>query len=82
KQDRYDLAIRYSAEKTEGKLHLEIANGNKSNAILFPSTGGKDNWKTIVLSGVELKAGTQKIKVVFDKGGFNLNYLDFSKRKK
>ena len=77
KQNSYKVAIRYSSEKSEGKLHLETENGKKSETITLPVTGGNEKWKTVVLSGVELNKGTNKIKVVFDKGGFNLNYLDF-----
>lgn len=82
KQGKYNVAIRYSSENLEGKLYLETANGTKSQAITLPVTGGNEKWKTITLSDVELNAGQNKIKVVFEKGGFNLNYLDFSESKK
>ena len=81
KQGNYKVAIRYSSE-TEGKLHLEIENGKKSETISLPKIEGNDKWKTVILSGIELNQGTNKIKVVFDKGGFNLNYLDFIEAKK
>lgn len=80
KQNIYKVAIRYSSENSEGKLHLETENGNKSETITLAPTANK--WKTVFLSGANLKAGTNKIKVVFEKGGFNLNYLDFSEAKK
>ncbi|KAF2512566.1 cellulase family glycosylhydrolase [Flavobacterium foetidum] len=79
KQQKYKVAIRYSSEKAVGKLHLESQNGAKSQSITLPATGGKDIWKTVVLSDFELKAGQEKIKVVFEKGGFNLNYIEFLK---
>lgn len=82
KENKYNVAIRYSSESAEGQLHLETSNGEKSKTITLPATGGNDKWKTIILSDVELKSGENKIKVVFDKGGFNLNYLDFLNGKK
>jgi hypothetical protein len=82
KQNTYKVAIRYSAEKSEGKIHLEAENGKRSPIITLPATGGNDKWKTVVLSGVILNAGTKKIIVVFEKGGFYLIYLDFSEQKK
>ena len=82
KQNKYNVAIRYSSENLEGQLHLETANGTKSKTITLPVTGGNEKWKTIILSDVELNAGENKIKVVFEKGGFNLNYLDFLDGKK
>jgi hypothetical protein len=80
KKNNYDLAIRYAAEN-EGKLHLET-NDLKTNSIVLPATGGNDSWKTVILSGVLLSNESNKIKVIFDKGGFNLNYFDFKESKK
>jgi hypothetical protein len=75
KQKKYNVAIRYSGND-EGILHLEI-NGKKSESVILPSTGGNDNWKTIFVSGISLKSETNKIKVIFETGGFNLSYLNF-----
>ncbi|MNY32735.1 Carbohydrate binding module (family 6) [compost metagenome] len=82
KQNNYKVAIRYSSESSEGKLHLETENGNKTETIVLAPTGDNNKWKTVILSDVKLNAGTNKIKVVFEKGGFNLNYLDFIEAKK
>ena len=81
KSNVYNVAIRYSSENLEGKLHLEIENEKKSEVITLAPTGENDKFKTVTLSGIELKKGTNKIKVFFDNGGFNLNYLDFSETK-
>jgi endoglucanase len=81
KQKVFKVAIRYSSANSEGKLHLETENGDKSESILLPATGSDDNWKTIILSDVSINSGTNKIKVVFEKGGFNLNYLEFKTQK-
>jgi hypothetical protein len=81
KQKVFKVAIRYSSKNSEGKLHLETENGIKSKSIVLPATGSDDNWKTIILSDVNINSGTNKIKVVFDKGGFNLNYLEFKTQK-
>jgi len=81
KQKDFKVAIRYSSANSEGKLHLETENGNKSKSILLPATGSNDNWKTIILSDLAINSGTNKIKVVFEKGGFNLNYLEFKTQK-
>ncbi|MEO7975949.1 cellulase family glycosylhydrolase [Flavobacterium sp.] len=79
KEKIYNAAIRYSGN-VEGKLNLEI-NGKKSESVILPSTGGDDNWKSIFISGISLKSGTNKIKVIFETGGLNLNYLDFTDSK-
>ncbi len=77
KEGNYSVAVRYSSPETEGRLRIELENGTASEYISLPSTAGKDKWKTAVLANIKLKAGKNKIKVVFEKGGFNLNYLDF-----
>ena len=82
KQNIYKVAIRYSGESAEGQLHLETENGDKTETIVLAPTGDNNKWKTVILSGVKLNTGTNKIKVVFEKGGFNLNYLDFSEARK
>jgi hypothetical protein len=82
KPNTYKVVIRYSSESAEGKIHLEIENGAKSKVMLLPATGGNNKWGTAILHELELKTGTNKIKVIFDKGGFNLNYLDFTENKK
>ena len=82
KSNVYNVSIRYSSENLSGKLHLEIKNGKKSETVMLSPSGGNDKFKTVILSGVELEKGTNKIKVIFDNGGFNLNYLEFSEVKK
>ena len=78
----FDVAIRYTSEASGGKLYLEDENGRISETITIPSSGGINNWKTVTLKNVILKQGTNKVKVRFEKGNFNLNFLEFKKAKK
>ncbi|RYF69308.1 MAG: carbohydrate-binding protein [Cytophagaceae bacterium] len=71
----YDIDIRYAG--IGGSLHLEDQEGRISETITLTSTGGYDTWATVTLTDVLLKAGTNKLKVYFDGGGFNLNYIEF-----
>ncbi|GGK18345.1 hypothetical protein GCM10007962_10650 [Yeosuana aromativorans] len=73
----YKVIIRYSSENTMGQLHLELQNGEKSELVSLPSTGSNVSYKQVTLSSIKLNKGINKIKVVFDTGGFNLNYLNF-----
>lgn len=70
----YDVDIRYAGT---GTLHLENANGQISETINLPQTGGLTTWGTVALTDVLLRAGDNKIKVYFDGAGFNFNYLEF-----
>ncbi|WP_081663292.1 carbohydrate-binding protein [Flavobacterium subsaxonicum] len=71
----YDVDIRYAG--MGGALHLEDENGWISETINLQSTGDYNTWATVTLTDVLLKAGTNKVRVYFTQGDFNLNYLDF-----
>lgn len=75
----YDLGLRYSSEEATGVLHLEVEGHRLASPVELQPSGSAAIYRTTSLSGIPLRAGIQKIKVVFDKGGFNLNYLEFSK---
>jgi endoglucanase len=78
----FDVAVRYASNIAGGKLYLEDENGRISETITIPSSGGYDKWKTVVLKNVILKQGTNKVKVRFEIGNFNLNFLEFKKSNK
>ncbi|HMI06299.1 MAG TPA: cellulase family glycosylhydrolase, partial [Flavobacterium sp.] len=70
----YDVDIRYSGT---GKLYLEDAIGQISEAIVLPPTGSITTWNTVTLTDVLLKAGDNKVKAYFENAGFNLNFIEF-----
>jgi hypothetical protein len=74
---KFDVAIRYSSEKAGGKLYLEQDEKKISETVELASTGGETIWKTINLKNVTLKKGSNKIRVHFVGGNFNLNFLEF-----
>lgn len=73
----FNIDIRFSSETAGGILYLENESGVISEKITVPSSGGFDKWKTITLKNVKLNQGINKVKVHFEKGGFNLNYFDY-----
>ncbi|REG98093.1 cellulase family glycosylhydrolase [Flavobacterium aquicola] len=79
KEGSYDVEVRYSNEKAGGKLYLELDNVKISETIELPVSGGFGVWKTVTLKNVNLKQGINKIRVHFEGGNFNLNYLEFKK---
>jgi hypothetical protein len=82
KQTTFDVAIRYASNIAGGKLYLEDKKERLSKSITIPSSGGINNWKTVILKKVILKPGIHKIKVHFEKGNFNLNYMEFRNSRK
>lgn len=75
----YDLDIRYSSE-TKGTLHLERGGEKLGETAVLEPTGGTAQYTETRLSGIPLKAGKQSLKLVFGQGGFQLSYLEFSKK--
>ena len=73
----FDVAIRYSSDVAGGKFYLKDENGQISETITIPSSGRIDNWQMVTLKNVVLKQGVNKIRAYFEKGHFNLNFLEF-----
>jgi hypothetical protein len=73
----YDMAIRYTSPERAGRLHLESNNKKISESMALPVTAKEAGYAEVVLRNVSLNTGKQKIKVVFDTGGFQMNYLEF-----
>lgn len=74
----YKVFIRYADTVGTGQLHLESESGVLSEIIDLPITDALE-YDTVEIPQVHLSKGQNKIKAVFDKGGFQLNYLDFQK---
>jgi hypothetical protein len=60
-------------------VHIEVDGKNVSGPIALPNTGGWQSFQTVsrVLTG-NVTAGNHLIRVVFDSGGVNLNWLSFN----
>lgn len=71
----YTFNIRYSGSK-DSKIKIEDASGKQLATATLASTGGNENWKTISVKGVHLKKGENKIRIVFENDGTNLNYFE------
>lgn len=73
----YTLDLRYAANSSAGKFHLELDGLNVTNIQTLPSTGGWTKWKNFTLENIVLKKGIHKLKFYIDQSGFNINYLKF-----
>lgn len=74
---KYTIQIRYASDDKEGIIYLESENQSLTDRTKLPVTGSVTNWKTVTIPDVELQSGSNKIKLIFEKGGFHLNYLSF-----
>lgn len=77
----FNVDIRYANAGDAGKLTIENESGKVLATVELPKTGGNTTWKTTTAKNISLEKGSNKLKVRFEKGGFNLNYLEFKKAK-
>ncbi|CAN5864157.1 hypothetical protein BH24ACI4_BH24ACI4_08070 [soil metagenome] len=70
----YTLEFRV-ASPGGGSLGAQFNGSDRTGAIAVPATGGWQSWTT-VRKAVDLSAGNQELKVVFDTAGLNLNYIN------
>lgn len=76
----YAVKFIVSAENGGGAISLLNGTDKLVNNQSVPNTGGFDKWSTIELKNIKLKPGVQKLRVLVDKGGFELRSLVFEKQ--
>ena len=74
----YTLNVRSASGSGGSKIRLEIRGQSVTPVIQLPGTSGWQRWQTSTYQGVILEKGINKIKLIFDQGGSNLNYFSFS----
>jgi aryl-phospho-beta-D-glucosidase BglC (GH1 family) len=73
----YKMIFTAAAENAGGRLSIKINQKQIAQPIAVPVTGGKTNWKPLTVSNVLLQKGINKLRLYFDKGGFNLKEMTF-----
>ena len=78
----YSLKFRYATPNTVSKIKILVNNSDMAGALSLLVTGGYVAWNNLAVNNLILYKGRQKIRVLFEKGGANFNYLDFVLEKK
>jgi hypothetical protein len=73
----YTLNLRLAATTAGNTMHVEMDGANISGAVSVPNTGGWQNWTTVSVTTPSLSAGQHVLRVFFDTGGHNLNWISF-----
>ncbi len=74
----YDLNVRCANGTTSsGMMHVEMDGDDITGNIAIAATGGYTSWQNFTVTGITLSAGSHKMKVYVDKGGFNINALEW-----
>ena len=75
----YDLTARVASNLTGSHyFHIEMNGVNVSGNIAVPNTSGWATFQTVTVPNVALTQGLQAMKLVFDTGDFNINYVNFT----
>jgi len=77
----YDIVCRTGSPWDGAKLHIEFNGENKTGTMEVVDTGDWQNYTHLIKKRVHLKEGVQKMKVVIENGGFNLNYVEVNTSK-
>ena len=78
----YKVQVRYAAAASGSKIKLKSDEVDITPEIPMPSSGGNQSWNFLTINDVILYKGSRKLRVVFEKGGLNLGFLEFSLSKK
>ncbi len=59
-------------------FHIEIDGQNVSGTISTTKTNGWQTWTSLNTTGIPLTQGEKKMRIVFDNGDLNINFVRFS----
>ncbi|MDR1682939.1 MAG: carbohydrate-binding protein, partial [Candidatus Symbiothrix sp.] len=77
----YTLQIRYASASGGGQIYVEVNGKRASKTIDVPATGDWNTWSSVFIPNLILPQGTVNLKLVFEKGGFNLNWFNLTRGK-
>ncbi len=71
----YSLEASVAGEFPERTFHVLIDDIDVTGLITVQSTGGPQNWQSVLVNNINLTQGEHMLKVVFDNAGLNIGYL-------
>lgn len=75
---KYKASIRYNNESSQAsELVIKTEDGDDLATIKLPPTG-KGIWKTVSVNNVALNKGENKLRLYFEAGNANLNYVELN----
>ncbi len=76
---KYTISLTIAAAGGVGRLSFLCNDQALARDVVIPDTGGLTNWQTIELKNILLPKGTNQLRIVADKGGFNFGQMKFIK---
>jgi hypothetical protein len=76
----YQFSFRVASASGVGNIQVSL-DGIPLCTVVTAFTGGWQNWQTVTISNLVLRAGQRLLHVQFKVGGFNFNYVHISKQR-
>jgi hypothetical protein len=76
----YQLAFRIASANGAGNIQVAL-DGLPLCTVLTSLTGGWQNWQTVTISNLVIRAGQRLLHLGFQVGGQNLNYIQVTKQR-
>ncbi len=73
----YDVEVRVASGGSGGRFSL-LVDGQPSEFVTVPGTGGWQSWRSVWLRGLDLTAGEHRLRLAIRSGEFNLNTMRFT----
>lgn len=74
----YTLRLRVTSPVATGRVHIQANGLNLTGTVSIPATGSNDSFVDVILPNLRLAAGTQRLSLQIDSGGFDIDSLTFS----
>ena len=74
----YDVVLRIATPADNQSLDIVV--GGETNTAEFGFTGGWQTYQDVVVSGINLEAGSQELRLNMKSNSFNLNYFELVPR--
>jgi endoglucanase len=78
KAGTYEVTARVACQDKPGAIGLFIDGKAAAITVALNNTGGHQIWKTISLGKVKLTKGIHALRLIAEKGGFNLNFIELN----
>ncbi|MEI7421514.1 MAG: Ig-like domain-containing protein [Prolixibacteraceae bacterium] len=80
KSAKMDINLLIASKAGGGEIHLEMNDKPLTNHLVITGTGDDQQFRLFSFKDVYFKSGLRKLKVVIDKGGINLDYIEIAER--
>ena len=75
---KFDVRCRVASPNDTARIHLELDGVNITGSLQIPNTGDWQNFTDVGVQGVHMTAGQHVLRMVVEREGLNLDYVEFT----